>query len=195
MSLFPLQPSHPLAVLSPNPCATQSVSTVVVVPAFTVASKSLFFPSQEKAFSNLSHAWDCSTQYFSLLQSSAEILRTTPHLLKSLAPVCLSLHHRSLHSSCDLHIPVEIFLLPWLCSSLTTSPPVILFSLPLTSWSYFPWSFPLSPSVDDLVSYFTKIRKNKKRISLFFIHWSTHLTLSLPVYSPFPAVLPDNLLF
>lgn len=76
---------------------------------------------------------------------------------------------------------------------LTASPPVILFPLPLIFQSYLPQSFPFSLSADNFVSYFTEIRSNKKRTSSFSVHWSTYRTVSLPVYSPFPAVLSDKL--
>lgn len=166
----------------PNLCATRPGSAVVVVTAFSVASGSLFFPSLEKAFSNLSHACDYSTRLFLLVAINCRDPPDCSSFVKEFS-FCLtiSLHCWSFHSSCDLHIPAEIsvttalqFLDPprrqWSCS--------LCHSLP---WSYFPWPFPLSPSADDLVSYFTKIRNNEKRTSLFSIHWSTHLIPSLPM--------------
>lgn len=78
-------------------------------------------------------------------------------------------------------------------SLLTAWPPVILFPLPLIFQSYLPESFSFSSSADNFVSYFTEIRSNMKRTSSFSIHWSTYRTISLPVCSPFPAVLSDKL--
>lgn len=88
-------------------------------------------------------------------------------------------------------------------SPLATSPPIILFSLPLTSQSHLSQPFPFSPSADNLVSYVTKIGSNKKRTSSFSIHWSTTMSLPMPlsnyvianmnVNTAFPPVLPDEL--
>lgn len=107
-----------------------------------------------------SHDCNDSIQYLSLLWSQKRSI--WQHLLSWRVSLWLtsSLHCWSFHRTCDLHTPVENLLVISTLQPLTTSPPVILFSLPFTSQSYLPQPLPFSPSVDGLVSYFIKIRRN-----------------------------------